>query len=139
MAGMATFTIVVSSRIMKNPVVRTTRMSQGLVRARAMRSPQPFHAGINSGIPLQRSVSDLALQLFDPYPLGVEHRDLVLELDEREPGDTIRPQLAHDACELVDGRAERLRPLRQPGGGRGGVQVVHEHEAGREVRVVALG
>ena len=33
MAGMATFTIVVSSRIMKNPVVNTTSTSHGLVRA----------------------------------------------------------------------------------------------------------
>ena len=39
MAGMATLTMVVSSRIMKNPLVSTTRTNQGLVRACAMTPP----------------------------------------------------------------------------------------------------
>src|SRR5579859_3833501 len=139
MAGMATFTIVVSSRIMKKPVVKTNRTSHGLVRAWAMPSPQPLSAGIDSDGPLQPAFCDFALQLSDPGALGVEHRDLVLELDEGEPGDAVRPQLAHDPRELVDGRSERLRPLSQPRGGRRGVQVMHEHQARGEMGIVALG
>ena len=84
MAGIATFTIVVSSRIMKNPVVSTTRTSHGLVRAWAMLPPQRFMAGIDSDLPLQLAFVDLSLQLADPLALGVEHRDLVLDLDQRQ-------------------------------------------------------
>src|SRR5690348_17966406 len=86
MAGIATLTIVVSSMIMKNPVVRTSSTNHGLVRACAMFPPQHFISGATAGPPLQLSVRDLLRDLVDPRPLGLEDRDLVLELDHREPG-----------------------------------------------------
>src|SRR5919204_3993035 len=46
--GMATFTIVVSSMIMKKPVVRTRSTSHGLVRAWAMPNPQLLVVRIDS-------------------------------------------------------------------------------------------
>src|SRR6266700_3547515 len=82
MAGIATFTIVVSSRIMKKPVVSTTRTNQGLVRALAMVPPKPFLTGADSHFPLQLALYDFALELADPFPLRIEHRDLVLHLDQ---------------------------------------------------------
>src|ERR1700674_1499059 len=137
MAGIATFTIVVSSRIMKNPVVKTTSTSHGLVRACAMPSPQHFMPGIDSGLPLQSSFLDLELELADPFALCFEHRDLVLQLDERQPGYAGCSKLTHDMGQLF-----RL-------GGKGGnslakelccllsLEVMHEHEAGREIGVLA--
>src|SRR5690349_3309338 len=88
MAGIATLTIVVSSMIMKNPVVRTSRTNHGLVRACAMFPPQHFIAGDAAGPPLQLSVRDLLRDLVNPCPLGLQDRDLVLQLDHRQSGVT---------------------------------------------------
>src|SRR5437762_13478117 len=74
-AGIATLTIVVSSMIMKNPEVRTSRTSQGLVRARAMSPPQPNQVGIASDLPLQLSVVDLSLDVDDPPTFGVRSEE----------------------------------------------------------------
>ena len=48
MAGIATLTIVVSSMIMKKPVVKTSSTSHGLVRASAIPNSQPATVGIDS-------------------------------------------------------------------------------------------
>src|ERR1700730_4309471 len=48
MAGMATFTIVVSSMIMKKPVTRTTSTTHGLARASAIPNSQPVVCRIDS-------------------------------------------------------------------------------------------
>src|SRR5260370_25330652 len=95
-AGIATFTIVVSSRIMKKPVVKTTKTSQGLVRACAMLPPQPFMAGIDSDLPLQLSIVDFRCDLAHPVALRRDHRDLVLELDQRQACVTAGQQLIED-------------------------------------------
>src|SRR3954468_2997915 len=81
-AGIATLTIVVSSMIMKNPEVKTSRTSHGLVRARAMSPPQSNKVSVGSDLPLQLSVVDLFPEVEHPPALGFEHRDLVLELNE---------------------------------------------------------
>src|SRR5215831_16364072 len=84
MAGIATFTIVVSSMIMKKPVVRTSSTSHGLVRAWGISPPQLFMSGWDSGPPLQLSVGDLLRELAHPSALRLDERDLVLELDQGE-------------------------------------------------------
>src|SRR5438132_5259495 len=121
MAGIATFTIVVSSRIMKNPVVKTSRTSHGLVRAGAMSAPQPFDVARHSGAPLQLSVRDLACDLQNPLPLRLEHRDLVLQLDERQPLQPMRLQVFQDERQLRDRRAERTRACLEVRGRLGGI------------------
>src|SRR6266702_2567937 len=114
MAGIATFTIVVSSMIMKNPVVKTRSTSHGLVRARAMFPPQLFIVGIATDVPLQLSLIDLFFQVAHPPALGVEHRDLVFELDEGKAADTLSPNLGKDSVELFghvpDGIYARVYP-----------------------------
>src|SRR5882672_12118546 len=109
MAGIATFTIVVSSRIMKNPVVKTKRTSQGLVglvRACAMSPPQPFKVMHHSGAPLQPPLCDFVRDLEHPLALRLEHRDLVLQLDQSKPPQTVRLQLLEDVRQLGDLRGE---------------------------------
>src|SRR5437016_4225884 len=89
-AGMATFTIVVSSMIMKKPVVKTRSTSQGLVRARAMSIPQLFMGGADSArFPFQLSSVDLIRKIGRPSALSSQHCDLVLELDQRQPRDAL--------------------------------------------------
>src|SRR5712692_865603 len=122
MAGMATLTIVVSNRIMKNPLVKTTRTNQGLVRACAMTSPYHLVAGIDSDLPLQ---------------LGVEHRDLVFHLDEGKAGQSLLPKLREHALELRDLGIEQCRTFVEVACGVGRREVVHEHEAGDELGVLA--
>src|SRR5579872_1305474 len=105
MAGIATLTIVVSRRIMKNPVVSTNKTSHGLVDlvgACAMPSPQLLIAGVDSGPPLQLSVPYLPGDLADPTPLRLEDRDLVLELDQRQSRVTRGQKFIEDVCELGD-------------------------------------
>jgi hypothetical protein len=45
---MATFTIVVSSMIMKKPVTKTTSTTHGLLRLSAIPSPQPHLRAFDS-------------------------------------------------------------------------------------------
>src|SRR5437773_7991577 len=108
MAGIATFTIVVSSMIMKNPVVKTRSTSHGLVRARAMFPPQLFIVGIDTDVPLQPSVVDLFFQIGDPPALGIVHRDLVFELDQGEEVDTLSPNLCQDSVEFFGRGLQRI-------------------------------
>src|SRR5579864_5062907 len=108
-AGMATFTIVVSKRIMKKPVVSTSRTSHGLVRACAMPTPQLFMAGVDSGVPLQRSVGDLVRDSQHPGALGLEHRDLVFQLDQQQPSVAFPEQLVEDVRKFRDRRAQHRR------------------------------
>src|ERR1700730_10520515 len=103
---MATFTIVVSSRIMKNPVVRTTSTSHGLVRACAMSSPQQFMSRTHSCNPLQLDCGDLALEAANPIALRFEHGDLVLQLDQRQPRHAAVQELGHDPGQLLCERIE---------------------------------
>src|SRR5437879_13240598 len=91
---------------MKNPVVKTSRTSHGLVRACAMSSPQCFKAVHHSGAPLQPSFRYLVRDLANPFALRIEHRDLVLELDQRETHEAMRLLLVQDSRELGDGRAQ---------------------------------
>src|ERR1044072_2984959 len=90
-AGIATLTIVVSSMIMKNPEVRTSSTNHGLVRACAMSPPYATQRGevrIAPDLPLQPSFLDLFLEVDHPFAFGLEHRDLVIEVDAREPGES---------------------------------------------------
>src|SRR5713101_4050309 len=102
-----------------------------------MPSPQHFMPGTHSGFPLQPSVGDLALELADPFALRLEHRDLVLQLDESQPRHTGRSQLSHNSGQLLglgseggDSLVEKLCCLMC-------LEVVHEHEPGGEIRVLA--
>src|SRR2546423_15024839 len=105
-AGIATFTIVVSSRIMKKPVVSTSNTSQGLERALAMVPPQRFMAGVHSHFPLQLAFGDLAFELDDPFAFRVEHCDLVLDLDQGETGNAFGDQFPVHQFELGDDPGE---------------------------------
>src|SRR5439155_7529379 len=135
-AGIATLTIVVSSRIMKNPVVRTSSTSQGLVRARAMSPPETFKVGNASDSPLQPSVVDLFLQVADPFALRVEHRDLVFELDQREAAQPLGAKVGQDVVELFGGRLQGERSIRDMRRGLRRAQVMHEHETSGKVRIL---
>src|SRR4029077_4413061 len=135
-AGIATFTIVVSSRIMKKPVVKTSKTSQGLVRACAMSPPQPLMAGIDSDLPLQLSVIDFFCDLAHPIAFRPDHRDLVLELDQHQSRVAAGQQLIEDVGKLCDHRLKGLCALLEKLRGGGGFQVVHEHEPRGEVGVL---
>src|SRR5487761_1155719 len=93
MAGMATFTMVVSSRIMKKPAHSTTSTSQGLARARDMCTPRFSFGGADTDHPLQLAFRDFQLQVAHPLALHLAHRDCVLDLDDRKPPQASRPQL----------------------------------------------
>src|SRR5467141_4906310 len=136
-AGMATFTIVVSNRIMKNPVVKTKSTSQGLVRACAMSPPQAFNVIDLSGSPLQPSVGDLLRDLYDPVTLGFQHCDLVFHLDQGEALQAMPLQFAQNPRQLGDGGCERHRPRLQVASRFSGVEVMHEHQPSGKVRVLA--
>src|SRR5258706_14794796 len=123
---------------MKKPRVSTTRTTQGLLRACAMFPPQPFMAGTHSDLPLQLSVSDLLFQFPHPLALGVEHRDLVLDLDEGQPRHAVTKELSQDGLELFDDHVERGGPLGEMRRRVLGRQVMHEHESGGELRVLLL-
>src|SRR5713101_223389 len=137
MAGMATLTMVVSSRIMKNPLVRTTRTNHGLVRACAMTSPYHLVAGIDSDLPLQLAVDNFPFELAHPLALGVEHRDLVFHFDERQSRQSLPVQLSEHVFELRDQGIERSRTFVEVACGLGCCEVGHEHQAGDELRVLA--
>src|SRR6266536_4069861 len=139
MDGIATLTIVVSSMIMKNPEVRTSRTSHGLVRARAMSPPQSNQVGMASDLPLQLSFVDLSFEIDDPPAFGLEHGDLVLELDEGQAGHAHFAHLGHDSVELFDLRLQRDRAIGQVPSRLRRAEVVHEHQARGEVRVLAPG
>src|SRR2546421_9523756 len=128
MAGIATFTIVVSSRIMKNPVVKTSRTSHGLVRACAMSPPQPFNVAHHSGAPLQPSIRYLVRDLANPFALRFQHRDLVLQLDQSESLEAVPLQLVENSRELGDGRPERCLARLQVSHRLRRLEVMHEHQ-----------
>src|ERR1700732_2389798 len=102
-----------------------------------MSSPQHFMPGTNSGLPLQPAFSNVALELAAPGALRVEHRDLVLQLDESQPCHACCSQVGHDPGELVRLGAEGGDPLGEKLGGLLSLEVVHEHEPGGEVDVLA--
>src|SRR5436309_875368 len=74
-----------------------------------MSPPQPFSVGVDSDRPLQLSFADLLLEVRHPPALGVEHRDLVLELDQRQPAHTFGANLGQDRGELLARRLQRRR------------------------------
>jgi hypothetical protein len=94
-------------------------------------------SGIDSGLPFQFAFGDLALELADPFALCVQHRDLVLQLDDRQP--------RHAGCSQVTHHVGQLFSLGAEGGDSFAkelccllcLQVMHEHEAGREIGVLA--
>src|SRR5207302_6728535 len=102
-----------------------------------MSPPQSFTAACHSSLPLQRSFRDFPFEIGYPLALCVEHRDLVLELDKGEPPQTMRVQLRQDPAELVVLGLERRRPVSQMPSCLVCGEVVHEHQAGREVLVLA--
>src|SRR5450759_363735 len=104
-----------------------------------MPSPQHFMAGTHSSPPFQRAFSDLALELANPISLRLQHRDLVLQLDERQPRHPAGVQLAHDLGQLLRRRAKGGHSLRQELSCLWRVETVHEHETGREIDVLACG
>src|ERR1700730_5451645 len=89
MAGMATFTIVVSSMIMKKPLTRTTSTTHGLERASVIPNPQPVVCAIDSNH-LHRAVDSIlwfvADRLLVPsdVPVAIELSALL-----REVGDSL--------------------------------------------------
>src|SRR5438445_11668204 len=85
---------------MKNPVVKTTRTSQGLVRAGAMSPPQRFMVGIEPDFPFQSAVIDFLFEVVDPLAFRIEHCDLVLELDQRQPAHSVVSELGEDTGKL---------------------------------------
>src|SRR2546430_418127 len=93
--------------------------------------------GLNSHLPLQLAFGDLLLELADPLPLGVEHRDAGADQGQRRARTAPPQKLAQNGRELADDGVEGGLALLQVGGGLGRGQVVHEHEAGREMRVLA--
>src|SRR5213593_335275 len=101
-----------------------------------MSPPQPFSVGVDSDLPLQLSFADLFLEVRHPPALGVEHRDLVLELDQRQPAHTFGANLGQDRSELLARRLQRRRACFQLLDRLAPTEVVHEHEPGREVRVL---
>src|ERR1700676_1337393 len=101
-----------------------------------MSPPQHFMTGINSGDPLQFAIGNLALELADPETLCLEHRDLVLQLDERQSRPSACTQLTHDPRQLFGGCAQRDDPFAQELRGLLGLEMMNEHEAGGETRVL---
>src|SRR5258708_31921653 len=102
-----------------------------------MPSPQHFMPGTNSGLPLQPAFRDLGFELADPVALCVDHRDLVLQLDESEPRYARCTQLPHYSGQLfrlgVEGGDSLGQELRRLSRG----EVMHEHEPGCEIGVLA--
>src|SRR5439155_11633566 len=136
-AGIATFTIVVSSMIMKKPVVKTSKTSHGLVRACAMSPPQLCVVGIDSDLPLQLAFGDFLLEIADPPAFGVEHRDLVLELDESETADASRAELGHDLVQLFRRGLQGRDPTAQVSHRLAAADVMHKHQSGGEMWLLA--
>src|SRR5260370_15463331 len=96
-----------SSGTIKTLVVRPSTTAPGLRLARAMTTAQLCVVGINSHLPLQPAVNDFLLEVADPLALGIEHRDLVLELDQGKTAHAFGAQLAHDAAEFFGQRLQR--------------------------------
>src|SRR5438094_4916891 len=92
-------------------------------------------AGVDSNRPLQLAFVDLSLQPAHPLSFGVEHRDLVLHLDQRQAGHSLSQQLIEHCLELADDRIEHFGSFAQVRGRLLGGEVVHEHQARGEVRV----
>src|SRR5438309_1681092 len=125
MAGIATFTIVVSSRIMKNPVVKTSSTSHGLVRARAMSPPEPFIVGIASDLPLQPAFVDFLLEVANPSALGghdpavsLQYVDRVVKGAEIEPDELVLVTLPHRRGKLVGMHGPLVQQLQDRNGKR---------------------
>src|SRR5437773_4825619 len=70
-------------------------------------------AGVDSNLPLQLAFVDLSLQPAHPLSFGVEHRDLVLHLDQRQAGHALSQQLLEHCLELADDRIEHLARSRR--------------------------
>src|SRR5216684_9010938 len=102
-----------------------------------MLSPQHFMPGTNSGLPLQRAFCDLAFQLAYPFALGIEHRDLVLQLDEGQSRHARWAQLTHYPRQLLSLGAEGDDALAEELCRLPGREVMHEHEPRGEVGVLA--
>src|SRR5436190_1624683 len=92
-------------------------------------------AGVDSNRPLQLAFVDLSLQPAHPLSFGVEHRDLVLHLDQRQAGHALSQQLIENYLKLADDRIEHFGSFAQVRGRLLGGEVVHEHQARSEVRV----
>src|SRR5436190_76096 len=92
-------------------------------------------AGVDSNRPLQLAFVDLSLQPTHPLSFGVEHRDLVLHLDQRQAGHALSQQLLEHCLELADDRIEHFGSFVQVRGRLLGGEVLHEHQARGEVRV----
>src|SRR5438874_971007 len=65
-------------------------------------------AGVDSNRPLQLAFVDLSLQPAHPLSFGVEHRDLVLHLDQRQAGHSLSQQLIEHCLERADDQADEL-------------------------------
>src|SRR5258706_3107581 len=98
-----------------------------------MPTPQYFMSGTNSGLPLQPSVRDLAFEFADPLALCLEHRDLVLQLDQRQPCHARAAELTHDSGQLFRDRGQGDDALTQKLSCPRCSELVHEHESGGEV------
>src|SRR6266568_1192379 len=95
-------------------------------------------AGVDSNLPLQLAFVDLSLQPAHPLSFGVEHRDLVLHLDQRQAGYAPTQQLFEHSLELTDDHVERFASFVQVRGRLLGGEVVHEHQPRGEVRVLLV-
>src|ERR1700676_1669442 len=102
-----------------------------------MPSPQHFMPGTNSGLPLQPAFRNLTFEVAYPFALGVEHCDLVLQLDESQPCHAGCSQLTHDSGQLLRLGAEGGNSLREELRCLPGFEVMHEHEPGGKVGVLA--
>src|SRR2546426_5168421 len=94
-------------------------------------------AGFNSGLPLQRAVFDFALQLPNPFALRIEHRDLVLDLDQREAGESLTAKLGENVLELREVGVEQRSAFVEMVCGLVRAEVVHEQEPGNELGIFA--
>src|SRR6266705_1294938 len=65
-------------------------------------------AGVDSNLPLQLAFVDLSLQPAHPLSFCVEHRDLVLHLDQRQAGYAPTQQLFEHSLELSDDHVDRV-------------------------------
>src|SRR5215218_2363905 len=100
-AGLATETMVVSMRIMKNP--RTSDQSAGQGRISCSMRLLP--------LPVEPAGGDALEQMLEPVEVGSHHRALVVQVDPVLLGDVLLEEPVRAGVELAGSLPEQIPPL----------------------------
>src|SRR5260370_19979356 len=104
-----------------------------------MTPPYRRVTSVNSDLPIQLSVNDFLLHLANPLALGIEHRNLVFHLDQGQAAESLLVKLVEHVLDLRDLSVQQRGTFVEMACGLSRAEVMHEHQAGYEVRIFAHG